>query len=260
MEDIDGGSSQAEQFAMAKALASGDDRLKNKAGLEMEIGRLERKRQSFISQQAMVRREIKDAKERIERANRRLADIEADLAKRITPERNDDFRFEMEADVGADGAVTWVERHAAGKGLERFISNSLFVRAKMTKTIATYRGFEIFAEGWEWKADNGLAYTLKIYIDRAGVHQAVYEQDVRQGLAIVNRIDHALDNIEREKAAAEDDIELSQKAIADYTPRLSTGGWDMQPVLDEKRAQLRDIDESLAASEREANKSHVMAA
>ena len=59
VEDI---GSQANQFAMAKAIASGDGRLMQKAGLENEIARLERQRAAHIDDQHDIRRRIHAAR------------------------------------------------------------------------------------------------------------------------------------------------------------------------------------------------------
>ncbi|HAU78307.1 MAG TPA: lactate dehydrogenase, partial [Agrobacterium sp.] len=60
LEDL--GEGQANQFAMAKAIASGDERLMQKAGLEADIARLERLRAAHDDDQYAVRRQIRDAK------------------------------------------------------------------------------------------------------------------------------------------------------------------------------------------------------
>ncbi|NTC17463.1 helicase-related protein, partial [Agrobacterium tumefaciens] len=59
LEDM--GEGQANQFAMAKAIASGDERLMQKAGLEAEIARLDRLRAAHIDDQHAIRRQIRDA-------------------------------------------------------------------------------------------------------------------------------------------------------------------------------------------------------
>ncbi|RZI39052.1 hypothetical protein EGT07_30970, partial [Herbaspirillum sp. HC18] len=58
LEDM--GETQANQFAMAKAIASGDPRLMLKAGLEADIARLERLRAAHIDGQHAIRRQIRD--------------------------------------------------------------------------------------------------------------------------------------------------------------------------------------------------------
>ena len=59
---IEDAGSQANQFAMAKAIASGDSRLMRKAGLESEIARLQRQRAAHVDDQHAVRRQIRDAR------------------------------------------------------------------------------------------------------------------------------------------------------------------------------------------------------
>ena len=54
----------ANQFALAKAIASGDARLMQKAGLEGEIARLDRQRAAHFDDQLAVRRRIADAEAR----------------------------------------------------------------------------------------------------------------------------------------------------------------------------------------------------
>ncbi|MBP0657007.1 hypothetical protein J8J20_24350, partial [Mycobacterium tuberculosis] len=55
LEDL--GEGQANQFAMAKAIASGDERLMKKAGLEADIARLERLRAAHDDDLFAVRRQ-----------------------------------------------------------------------------------------------------------------------------------------------------------------------------------------------------------
>ena len=55
---IEDAGSQANQFALAKAIASGDERLMRKAGIASEIARLERLRDSHFDDQIAIRRKI----------------------------------------------------------------------------------------------------------------------------------------------------------------------------------------------------------
>ena len=56
---------QAGQFALAKAVASGDARLMQQAGLSSEIARLERLQAAHLDEQVAVRREIAAARREI---------------------------------------------------------------------------------------------------------------------------------------------------------------------------------------------------
>ena len=78
LEDV---GSQANQFAMAKAIASGDGRLMQKAGLETEIARLERQRAAHIDDQHAIRRRIHNARADQAEAEARMAAIQQDIAQ-----------------------------------------------------------------------------------------------------------------------------------------------------------------------------------
>ena len=92
---IEDAGSQANQFAMAKAIASGDSRLMRKAGLESEIARLQRQRAAHVDDQHAIRRQIRDA--RLDQANAegRVSAITADLARRQST-RGDQFSIDIE--------------------------------------------------------------------------------------------------------------------------------------------------------------------
>ena len=101
--------SQANQFALAKAIASGDSRLIQKAGLAGEIARLERQRAAHFDDQLNVRRQIANARSDIAAAQDRLAGIAQDLTRR-TPTRGDAFAMTLEDRVYLRPAH---RRHAA---------------------------------------------------------------------------------------------------------------------------------------------------
>ena len=102
---VDAGS-QANQFAMAKAIASGDSRLMRKAGLESEIARLQRQRAAHIDDQHAIRRQIREARHDQMHAEGRIRAITSDLARRQST-RGDAFTMEIEG-------RTITQRKAAG--------------------------------------------------------------------------------------------------------------------------------------------------
>ena len=91
LEDV---GSEANQFAMAKALASGDPRLMQKAGLEAEIARLERMRAAHFDDQQAVRRQIHHARSDIAASTRALEHVAADIAGRRST-RGEDFAITL---------------------------------------------------------------------------------------------------------------------------------------------------------------------
>ena len=69
LEDV--GEGDADQFAMAKAVSSGDPRLMQKAGLESEIARLDRLRLAHFDAQSSLRRRLRALDEDVVLAGRR---------------------------------------------------------------------------------------------------------------------------------------------------------------------------------------------
>ena len=70
---------------MAKAIASGDHRLMQKAGLESEIARLRRLQAAHIDDQHAIRRSIQNASAAIGWAEQRIAGGERDIALGARP-------------------------------------------------------------------------------------------------------------------------------------------------------------------------------
>jgi hypothetical protein len=64
---------QANQFAMAKAIASGNSRLMRRSGLESEIARLRRLQAAHMDDQHAIRLQIRDARHGQTRAEARIA-------------------------------------------------------------------------------------------------------------------------------------------------------------------------------------------
>src|SRR5579859_1881525 len=69
---LEDASSQSNQFAMAKALASGDQLLIQKAGLDAEIARLERLRAAHLDNQLSIRHTVEGSRNTIADAARKL--------------------------------------------------------------------------------------------------------------------------------------------------------------------------------------------
>ena len=142
LEDI--GEGQANQFAMAKAIASGDPRLMQKAGLEADIARLERLRAAHIDDQHAVRRQIRDAEREIEFATRRIGEIGQDI-ERFVPTAGDAFAMTV---VGHG----FTERKLAGRALMKEILTLVQLQQEKEAVIASIGGFDLVFAGERWDA------------------------------------------------------------------------------------------------------------
>jgi len=132
VEDV---GSQVNQFAMAKAIASGDGRLMLKAGLENEIARLMRQRAAHIDDQHDIRRRIHTARYDQQHAAGRIAAIREDIAKR-TPTRGDAFTMEI-------AGRTTTERKVAGASLLSKIRIAILERDARDWVIGRLAGFDL---------------------------------------------------------------------------------------------------------------------
>src|SRR5690606_13466095 len=137
LEDL--GEGQANQFAMAKAIASGDQRLMQKAGLEADIARLERLRSAHIDAQHAVRPQLRDAERDIEYSTRRIAEVGQDI-ERLAPTAGDAFVINV-------GGKRYTERKEAGRALMKEILTLVQLRHDSDNIIASIGGFDLEYSG-----------------------------------------------------------------------------------------------------------------
>ena len=134
---IEDAGSQANQFALAKAIASGDERLMRKAGIASEIARLVRLRDSHFDDQLALRRKIGYGEKSLAGATQRIAEIAQDLARR-TPTRGDAF-------VMTVGDRKLTERKAAGEALIALARKLKPKKPGVTAPVGAIGGFAIEA-------------------------------------------------------------------------------------------------------------------
>ena len=171
---------------MAKALASGDARLMQKAGLEAELARLERLHAAHYDDQFAVRRALQAGERDIAMANDLLPKIEADIARR-EPTRGDAFRFEAPR-----GAMA--ERERAGAfllGLARMAEKQ---GEEGRWVLGRIGGFDIVLAAWvqRFRLDEKCKVEATLAIDLSHGIAGVESDSETKPLGIVSKIEHAL--------------------------------------------------------------------
>lgn len=230
--------SQINQFAMAKAIASGDPRLMQKAGLQADLARLERLRAAHFDDQHAVRHAIFTAERGQSAAMRRLGQIEQDIAQR-TPTRGDAFKMQVED-------KTFTERKDAGTALLRAI-----------------RHREIQGESGDWRIANIGGFDLSVTTDVSSRSQLVcveitmqrnghmteieYSHDLT-ALGVVSRLEYALGRFEVELAEQRRIATEAAERLPAYRKRLDET-FAYEAELDAKRDELAALDASLAAND-----------
>jgi beta-glucosidase-like glycosyl hydrolase len=234
---IEDAGSQANQFALAKAIASGDERLMRKAGIASEIARLERLRGSHFDDQFAIRRKITFGEKRLEDAARRIEALTQDLARRI-PTRGDAFTMTV-----GDRRVT--ERKAAGEALIAFVRKMKPQKPGATAPIAAIGGFTIVAR-------TSYFDDIELRLDRAlkSSDAIAYEKDVTP-LGLVSRLESALGRFEVELTEERRTVTEVSGWLPGFKARLGDA-FPHETELEEKRAEMAELDASLARTANDA--------
>ncbi|MDP3411090.1 Eco57I restriction-modification methylase domain-containing protein [Bosea sp. (in: a-proteobacteria)] len=232
LEDM--GEGQASQFAMAKAIASGDQRLMQKAGLEAEIARLERLRAAHQDDQFAVRRQLRDAERDIAVSTRRIGEIGRDI-ERLAPTAGDAFTMVV---MGA----SYSERKDAGRAILKEILTLVQMRHEGEVVIATIGGFELEFSGKRGGRDG---YRFETMLLRTGHEHEIDLPVTVTPLGAVSRLEHALGDFDGERERYRQRLAKAQSRLASYRSREG-GEFAFGTELAEKRRQLVEIEKALA--------------
>ncbi|MDB5613268.1 MAG: Helicase-like, partial [Devosia sp.] len=179
LEDM--GEGQASQFAMAKAIASGDPRLMQKAGLEAEIARLDRLRAAHVDDQHAIRRQIRDAEREIELSTRRIVEVGQDIA-RLVPTNGDAFTMSV-------SGQEYEERKLAGRALMKEILTLVQLQQDGEVVIASIGGFELEFSSQRVDRD-GFHYSTMLL--RTGAEHEVVLPVTTTPIGAIARLENAL--------------------------------------------------------------------
>jgi len=235
---IEDAGSQANQFAMAKAIASGDSRLMRKAGLESEIARLQRQRAAHIDDQHAVRRQIRDAGYDQAHAEGRITAITSDLTRRQST-RGELFTMEIEG-----RAMT--QRKAAGASLLTKIRIAARERMARRWTVGRIGGFDLTCDIQPGRRDERLQPEL--VLERTDFPQSIDIDGETTAIGIIARLERVLDRMEAELEEQRRRVTDAKARLAGFEPRLGEA-FPLQGELDVKLAQLAQIEADLASTE-----------
>ncbi|RFC63834.1 DEAD/DEAH box helicase family protein [Mesorhizobium denitrificans] len=234
LEDM--GEGQASQFAMAKAIASGDQRLMQKAGLEADIARLERLRAAHIDDQHAVRRQIRDAERDIDYSTRRIAETGQDIERRV-PTTGDAFAMTVTVKSYAD-------RKAAGRALMKEILTLVQLQHEGESLIASIGGFDLEYSGERFGMDG---YRYATTLMRTGADHEIELPVTVTPLGAISRLEHALDGFDGDRERYRQRLDDARRRLTSYQLRESGDEFAFAGELAEKRRQLDEVEAALAA-------------
>ncbi|UPU01453.1 DEAD/DEAH box helicase family protein (plasmid) [Bradyrhizobium barranii subsp. apii] len=232
LEDM--GESQANQFAVAKAIASGDPRLMQKAGLESDIARLERLRAAHIDDQHAIRRQMRDAECDIDLSIRRIGEIGADI-ERLAPTAGDAFNMTVMGEP-------YVERKLAGRALMKEILTLVQLQHVGETVIASIGGFDVAHSG-ERIGRDGYRYTTMLL--RTGAEYEIELPVTVAPIGAIARLEHALADFEGERERYRQRLADARRRLASYESR-DGGDFAFATELADKRRQLAEVEKALA--------------
>jgi len=239
---IEDAGSQVSQFAMAKAIASGDPRLMQKAGLEAEIARLERQEAAHRNDQHAVRSQLAAARRAVATSERRVDEIEQDIATR-KPTKGDLFAMTV-------NGRSYDERTKAGGALLNLLRNLDVEQKEGDWVLASIGGFRVSAQVQKtWRRKE---LQVDVLLDRTGEATEIAFSADLTALGLISRLEHALDHFEAELAEHRRSIIENTRRIADYEPRIG-GGFALAGELTGKLADLVELEASLAATAEQAD-------
>ena len=215
LEDLE--SSQSNQFAMAKAIASGDARLMHKAGLEADIARLRRQAEAHYDDQWNVRYQISAARETIALCEQRIPHVEADMQ-----------RFQRHIGSAFQMTVldqTHTETRPAGAALIAHMRRMDARRETGSHVAGSFCGFDLSVTGTASRFtlgdDDDAGHRIDLVIERSseGPEFALQTNTGAEGLVtrMTSKIEDMLGELPRYRARLED----AQARLADYLPRQS---------------------------------------
>ena len=230
----------ANQFALAKAIASGDPRLMQKAGLEAEIARLDRQRAAHFDDQLNIRRRIAEARAEHDHAVKRAKDIRADIGQRIAT-RGDAFS------LGYEGR-TITDRRVAGTMLLSKVRLAARAAKPVETDLATLGGFTLACVAERtWHKE----VKVNLVIRRNGHDQSVAIEDDLTPMGLVSRLEYLLDRFELDRQEQERRAQEAANRRAGYEERAAQA-FPLQAELDGKIASLAALDADLAQTMKKA--------
>jgi len=194
IEDIDGA---ALTYAEVKAIASGNPLVIEKAGVDAEVARLSRLRTQHRDTQYRLRSEIRHYADEIPRLEKRLTEVQSDLALRQDT-HGDRFVIELEGQEIRDRGI-------AGELLAR--QGDRVKGRQVERRVGTFAGFHLFV------SDNFMGGP-EIVLKGSSVHRAKFGSSAH---GTMRSVEHAVQSMDEVAAGLTGRIADTRKRLTELT-------------------------------------------
>jgi len=231
MEDI----SEINQYEMARALSSGDERIIKLVGLQAEEAKLSRLKEAHAQEQNQLRSEKSRLAWSIKNFTTRIADLETAY------EKVGGYVRDFEAQIGNQKGIT--KRGDLGEAVIAAYNKASYSLTKEveTKEYGTINGFPLFAAKKFATALNVVQITPKVqYTIDEGMTYPANTDTVGLGRRILNQINKVSDELDNTKSEVED-----QKKKLDQTVNRIGTPFSKERDLVEKITEIAQLQNEL---------------
>lgn len=238
-EDVD---ETALTYAEVKALATGDERIKEKMDLEVDVAKLKLVRANYLSQKyALEDALLKRFPQEIAREKARIAGYAADIDRLSVHDANPSLGMEL-------GGIVFTERKDAGAAL---LATCKAKTSPAQTEIGTYRGFDLFL------SFDALNRVFRLTLKGSLSHNVELGDDLFGNLQRIDNVLGALPNrqetakerlsdLEQQKSVAAEEVKkpfLQEEELNEKCTRLAA--LDAELNIDKERGEsVAALDES----------------
>ena len=223
-EDVD---ETALTYAEVKALATGDERIKEKMDLEVSVAKLKLIRSNYLTQKyAMEDALIKHFPQEVQKTEGKIAGYRADIERLSRQQESDDF-----PGMVLNG-TSFAEKKDAGVAI---LETCKAQTSPESKQVGTYRGFDLFL------SFDVFSHTFQVTLKGAMSHTVELGDDLYGN---IQRLDNALKSMPQQLVKCE-------QQLADIHQQMETARLEVQKPfaleqeLNEKSARLAELDAAL---------------
>jgi hypothetical protein len=227
-------------YAEAKALATGDPLVLEKANVDADVGRLTRLHSAHEEEQYRIRAGIRKLPDAIARAKATISQLQSDIKRRVAT-TGDAFRMKLEgADyndrtAAAEALVALIDERAEslqpGQGLEQ-------------KKIGEIAGFHVHLDMWAYRGAKFVRFTLR----GEGSYVTEASHGATSGMGWLQRLEHLPNYFEGQVERAQTEVAQSQERMVELEKRVGKP-FAKQEELDRLLARQLEIDKALGTDE-----------
>ena len=231
--------SDADQYAMATAMTSGDPRAMQLAGVNADIGRYQRLEGAFHDQQIGMITKRDNLRNHLAYMERVLPDLEKQAA-RAQDVSGDKF-------VMTVGKTPLSERKLAGGALIKEFNDRTMKFEQGKIKVGSISGFDLSFVGTLEKDGKGVHYSSLIQLEHAPKPTPIVLDGTQDPVGTAMRLQSELAAMRKASTTVAAEVAATKTALGDLDSRIG-GKFEFAGILADKRAEAKALELALAQS------------